>query len=219
MNFRTFLILLFITSCFASNSQVRTGQVTDYLLPEFVMGDVVMKNGSKLKLKVNFEKINGQMVVIKNNTVMALGGDEADKIDSVYMEGRIFISEQNRFLESVHNGKLDLYAEYITKIDEAGTDIGYGMQSDLARANTLSTRMAKNGEYEVTANDYAKESKIIYWVRKEGQLYDFTSFRNLTKLFKDRKKQIKGFINEDASYYGDNNSVAAVIKFIESVYE
>lgn len=189
-----------------SFSQIKvTDDVPQYLFNRFSEGLVVKKSGEKVVAELNYNIATEEMIFIQDDSYLALGN--LNSIDTVYLNNMVFLPADDKFLELAVTGKIDLLVQFSGTARVAGEDVGYGSTSETSRVTSMSSITSSGALYQLDLPDNIKISRnITYYVKQDGELERFVNERAFMRLFREKRKQIKEYINEnnlDFDNYGD----------------
>lgn len=189
-----------------SYSQIKVSDdIPQYLFNRFSEGLVVKKSGEQIVAELNYNIATEEMIFIQDDRFLALGN--LSSIDTVYLNNMVFLPEDNKFMELAVTGKIDLLVHFIGTAKVTGEEVGYGSTSQTSRVSSMSSISNSGGIYKLDPPDDIEISRnITYYVKQNGELERFVNERAFMRLFSDKRKQIKEYINEnnlDFDNYGD----------------
>lgn len=210
------LLLAFVVSFHFSFAQNRTKAITHYIYPEFVEGVVLMKNGRKNEVSINYNAISEEMIFVKGPHKLAIGSTESELIDTVFMEEKKFIRLGGRFVEILHQSNIcDLFVEYKCKLDYPGKDVGYGGTSQTAAVDNYSVNYSNGLVYELQLPDnYDTKPYLIYYVKKEGVVNEVTNLRQFMKHFKDKQDLFKDYVKNNNVKFENIEQVVGLVNYL-----
>lgn len=194
-------------------------EMSHYLFPEFSQGVVLMKDGIRNSALLNYNSLAEEMIFDKKGMKLAIGKNEVRKVDTVFIKDRKFVVLNNKFVELIYHSSWDLYVEYKCKLEEQGASTGYGGTSQTSAARSIST-LSTQGRviYDLELPDgYITKPYITYWLKKNEDLLQFISLKELKKLFEDKKDLVKKYSKTNRVKYHDQESIVQFIAFLESI--
>lgn len=193
-SFFIFLALLSISEVFNSNclqAQADTiPYVSHYVLPDFVVGSVLMKTGATEYALLNYNMITEEMIFDKNGTKLALA--ELEAIDTVYIDSLLFIPHEKIFLEVLYKGTVVLYKQNKCNLLIAGNPAGYGGSTETGASRNVSNISGMGRAYKLKLpDDYHITDASQYLIEKEGKFQKATTVSQIRKVFPEKSDEIK----------------------------
>ena len=128
-------------------------QVTeDFLFNHFYTGAVKKKSGPVVQAPLNFNTLTQQVLFLKDSTLMVL--QPVTDIDTVYMQGRVFVPAKNTFYEKVTSTPVALYVEHAGTFGAAAQDIGLGAKSHSAHVLNVDALYGRYDVYKLELPEY-----------------------------------------------------------------
>jgi hypothetical protein len=211
---KTLLLVLF--SCFSVlvSAQTRTLEMTHYIFPEFVRGTVVLHKGGTTTAMVNYNALTEEMIFDKQGKKLAMT-NLAD-IDTVLIEGRVFIPYKKTFIELIHKNKFELFVAHKCSLIEPGKPAAYGGTSQTSATTAVSSISAGGQIYELALPDgYTTRPYTEYLLNKDGRMTSFLSLRQLSKIFDSQSDQFKSYTKTHKVDYDNRESLVELVKFME----
>lgn len=213
------IFFLFILSLFfaASFSQKVEVIISHYLFPQFTEGTILMKDGKINTLSLNFNSLTEEMVFKASSKVMAIVKGEIELVDTVYINDRRFAVVNDKFMELLYNGGIELYAEHKCSVISPGKPGPYGTTSQTSSTATISSLYAGGTVYSLTLPEgYATRPYTYYWIKKNGELTKFTNIKQLQKFYAGKKEQYKAYTKENSVKFENQESIAKMVKYMEA---
>jgi hypothetical protein len=191
-----FLSALFFITDFKVQAQVDTTNISShYVLPEFVVGKVIMKDGRTEYANMDYNKLTEEMIFEKDGVMLAL--DSLVAIETVNIDNRIFVPHGNIFFEVLVIGPVSLYMQHKSNILIAGNPSGYGGTSETGAARNLSSLTNTGRAYKLTLpSDYHITEASKFWLRKGDTFYKANNSAQVRKIFPEKSKEINAFIKQ-----------------------
>ena len=207
------LILSLISStAFCQNSNK---EINHYIFPEFIKGTVVMRSGTKNVTMLNYNSATEEMIFDNNGKKLAIG--LVDQIDTIYIDGRIFLPLENKFVELIYHNKYDLYAAHKCSLIDPGKPAAYGGTSQTSATTSYSSIKAGGQIYQLALPEgFGTKPYTNYWLKKEDKVKSFISLRQLSKLFDDKADLFKKYVKEHKVTYENQESIVELIKYMEA---
>ncbi len=212
--FSTLLLL-----CHFSFTQTKEGSLSYYIFPEFVEGVVLMKNGNKNDLSINYNAVSEEMVFVKRGHRMAIGETESELIDTVYMNKKKFIKLDGKFVEILYQSKIsELYVQYKCELDHSEKPISYSQSSrGAARDNqSFSYGTGLVSESMVTFA-YTPNHFLVYYLSQQGKVYEITAMRALRKFYKDKQDQYKSYVKDHEISFENIDQIVELVNYLDNV--
>lgn len=208
----SFLILfLTVIQCFGQRNKV---ELSHYILPDFTNGTVIMKSGGKNVALLNYNSLTEEMIFDDKGKKLAIG--PVEQIDTIIIEGRKFFPVQGKFVELLYHNEYELYAIHKCSVVEPGKPAAYGGTSQTSSTTSYSSIFAGGQAYELALPDgFTTKPYTDYYLKIDGKLNMFLSIRQLSKLFGDKSEQFKKYTKENKVNYEKQETLIALIKFME----
>ena len=212
-----FTLFVFSLSIVSSFSQVNISELRHYLFPEFVMGKVLMKNGTEYKTLINYNSLTEEMVYENNGKKLAIGKDAIDKIDTIFVNNRKFVSLNKTFVELVSHSTYDLFVEHKCKIKDPGKSAGYGGKSETTAITSYSSFYSGGLLYNLNLPEgYEVKPYVYYWIKKNGEFKHIENMQQLKKYYPDKKALFKSFVKEHNIKFNIPENIVQLVEFLES---
>jgi hypothetical protein len=214
---RAIIILLLLSFSIGKGySQRVVKEIRHFLFPEFTNGTVLMKSGVRNDTLLNYNSLTEEMLFVRNGKTLAI--INLDKIDTVFIENRIFIPMQKKFAEVVYHNNFDLYALNKASVIDPGKPSAYGGTSHTSAITPLSSFVSGGQTYDLKVPEGSETREYVeYYLKQDGQTNIFLSIRQLSKLYKGKKSQLYKFVRENRVTYEDQESLVELIRFMEKI--
>jgi hypothetical protein len=192
--FSTLLIfaLLFVPEVSGQNISDTANTSKHYVLPEFTLGYVKMKDGNKEFAVMNYNQLTEEMIFEKDGLMLAL--DSISKIDTVKVDSRLFIPHGKIFYEVLVIGKVSLYMEHKCNLLATGNPSGYGGVTETgASRNVASMSTYRSFKLELP-RDYHITDASLYWVNYKGEFFKANTSAQIRKAIPEKSGEIKDYI-------------------------
>lgn len=188
--------------------------LTHYIFPKFEKGKVYSKTGQVQEVDLNYNTLTAEMVFDDGGKYLAMG--EPEKVDSVVIEGRVFVPGDKKFYELLCRCSSPLLVEYGSTIKEEGANIGYGMTSNTTAANALKSLIQSGGAYNLKLPDgFQVIAKQDYWILSRGQYRPANSVRQLSNIFPAKKEFINRWVKDHHTHFSNNEEMAVLVQAID----
>ena len=214
---RIFFLLILSLFFTASYSQKVEVIISHYLFPQFTEGTILMKDGKINTLSLNFNSLTEEMVFRASSKVMAIVKGEIELVDTVYIKDRRFVVLNDKFMELLYNGGIELYAEHKCSVIAPGKPGPYGTTSQTSSTATISSLYTGGTVYALSLPEgYSTRPYTYYWIKKNGELTKFTNIKQLQKFYADKKESYKAYNKENAVKFENQESIAKMVKYLET---
>lgn len=204
-------VFLFILNAFAQNKKM---EMTHYIFPEFVKSKVVMHAGGANNHMLNYNALTEEMIYDNNGIKLAM--DKLTDIDTIYIQSRIFIPYQKKFIELIHSNKYELFAAHKCSLIEPGKPAGYGGISQTSSSTSFSSFSSGGQLYELSLpNGYSTKPYTEYLLKKSGKITRFLTIKQLSRLFEEQSAIFKEFTKSHKVRYEDQESIVDLIIYLE----
>lgn len=210
-------ILLFISFYRSFGQQQNANRVSHYLLPEFVPGKVVMKNGTSRELMVNYEMLTSKMVILERGVTMVIGENDSHTIDSIYAGDHLFVLVNNRFLELLHDSSISLYVDHKSKIDLYSKKAAYGGRTDVGAVENQYYYNNGSGVWKLDdTGEFEKNISREYYLKTED-LLKFGTKNQFLKLFPEHERLLRKYIRKENIKFVSPKSIIKLTQYLEEI--
>lgn len=205
-----------LTAYQMSLAQIKPVEVSHYLFPDFTQGTILMKNGTQRSAQLNYNSMTEEMVFEERGQRLAISEADMQRIDSVFIEGRIFVIINQKFKEVLINDSYILYAEHKCNVVSPGKPAAYGGRSHSSTSTSYGRITTSAGIYELKLPDgYEAKPYIVYWLRKSDQLERFANVRQLRRLYSDKRNELRDYTRRHDVDFNNQDDVKRLIRFLE----
>lgn len=211
----SFFLLVF--ALLSSKAQEKKKEFSHYVLPEFRPGTVLMKNGQKNRVSLNYNSLSEEIIFENKGHKMAIADDQLEQVDTVFVDSRKFVRQEDTFLELI-SSKPKLYAEHKCRIKYPGRVNGPGGQtSQTSSTETYNPTDFRRIIYEVVLpTGYDTSPYRYYWIEKDSELHQIKSLKQLVKLYPLKKGRYKNYKSEHEIDYHNSDDILSLLRFLES---
>jgi hypothetical protein len=191
---------------------------SQYLFPDFTIGNVKMKNNKRQTYNLNYNTVSGKMVYEQNGKRYDIVN--LTMIDSIYLQNSRFVQVKDVFYEVLLIAPISLFVQYNGKLLPAGTQAGYGGTSQLSSTTRLTSFQSSSGtlNMELPA-DYIIKVDDIYWIRKDSNMMSFQSERQFLKIFPLKEEELKHFIKQNSIKFYEQSNLTKLVEFCNTLYQ
>lgn len=188
------IVLLNGCSLFAQTKP--DGSAPQFLFPEFIKGEVRLKNGKSQFAQLNYNTISEKIVFTQNDKIFDLVNIE--NVDTVYILRSKFVPYSTFCYEILLNEKIPLYVEHKGKLLSPGRPGPYGTTSQVSSSTYMTSTQLQSGYYNFKLpEDYDVKVEPVFWTKIDTALYSFSSAKQLLKIFPESQEMLKRFIRQD----------------------
>ena len=189
-----------------------SGEMPQYLYPEFSKSDVLMKGGRINTAQMNYNIVTEKMVFISNDNYYDLTNPE--QADTVFINGAKFVPVGKSFYEVLVTQPIALFFQHKGNLMSAGKPVGYGGTSQTASANYISSIELSGRQTNLPLpNDYIVNPAPVYWIRIGDKWLDFTNEKQFLGLFPGKSSQIKSFIKDNRIKIEKPDNLVKLVKY------
>jgi hypothetical protein len=189
-----------------------SGQMPQYLYPEFSKSDVLMKGGRTNTAQMNYNIVSEKMVFISNDNYYDLTNPE--QADTVFINGAKFVPVGKSFYEVLVTQPIALFFQHKGNLMSAGKPVGYGGTSQTASANYISSIELSGRQTNLPLpNDFIVNPAPVYWIRIGDKWSDFTNEKQFLSLFPGKSSQIKSFIKDNRIKIEKPDNLVKLVKY------
>ena len=195
LNFNTavFIPVLFLVSFLTEAWLQAQNDSTHYVLPQFEIGKVIMKDGHTEVALMDYNTITEEMIFYKDGVKLAL--DSLEKIDTVYLDSRIFIPHDKVFFELLVKGPVSLYMQHKSNPVAGGNPSGYGGSTETGASRNMTSISNSVETYKLKLpDDYHLLDATLFWIKIKDKYYKANSSSQIRNIFPDKSKEIKEYI-------------------------
>ena len=212
-----FFLLIYCLSFITTYGQTKSVELSHYVFPVFMQGEILLKSGDKYKARINYNSLSEEMIFEERGRKLAIKQDQLEMLDTVFITDRKFFRLNDKFFELLYHSKTHLYAEYKCNVEYPGTTDGYGTSSQTASSDSYASMKSRGTLYELSLpDDFKTNPYIIYWIKKNGQLNKFRNLKQLMKLYKEKKDDFKLYIKKHNVRYKDQTSIIQLIQHMDA---
>lgn len=173
------------------------GTAPQFLFPEFIKGEIRLKNGKSQFAQLNYNTISERIVFKQDEKIFDL--INVENIDTVYILKSKFIPSGSKFYyELLLNSKVPLFVEHKGKLLPPGKPGAYGTTSQVSSSTYLSSTQLQSGYYNLKLpEDYDVKVDPVFWIKKDSSMVSFISEKQFLKIFPESEAELKRFIRQD----------------------
>ncbi len=206
---KMYLLFCLSLSVFLASGQKKSDVPSCFLFEEFVEGMILLKDGQRKKMYINYNKSTEQLVMASGPIIMGINDTENELLDTAYVDDRKFIRQDNKFLElNYHSKSTALLVQYKCRIIYSSSlkYLPVGFRRDSPQMITFESRIS---------DKFIIDEYNIYWIKKDGILHEVTTQYDFRKIFIDQKKEIRKYLNKQEVDFNDIREVAALVRFLD----
>lgn len=209
----SFAVLLVVQLSFA---QVKSIEVSHYLFSDFTQGILLMKNGTQSNAMLNYNSVTEEMIFDNRGQKLAVSEADMQRIDTVIIDGRKFVAVDAKFKEVLISADFSLFAEHKCNINLPDKPSAYGGRSSTSSISSYRQLSTSSGIYELQLPDgYEPKPYIVYWLKREDQKEKFINIRQLRRLYRAKRGDLRNYTREQDVDFNNQDDVARLIRFLE----
>jgi hypothetical protein len=186
------------------------------LFPKFAKGVVKLKNGKTYSAILNYELVEQEMVFLQRKLTIVL--DEPQLVDTVYLNNKRFVPFTKGFFELAVSAPITLFIQHKSYVESAGTPIGYGAMSQTTPPSYVRQLFETRGAISLKVPDAYKVVKDNeYWIRRAGEMSNFSSKREFLKIFPDNKNDLEKFISRNRIDFTEPKDVTKLVLYCNEI--
>lgn len=203
--------LFFLLASVTMQIDAQTSPV--YLLPDFVQGTVLMKNGERTTAMLNYDATNQRMVFKQEHELLIL--TNAELVDTIYLDNRKFFPiKKLLFLECVPCENGTIYINWSLQSKYLGQKGAYGQVSHSANIETINTSYWTNHSYNRMSPDIHRiDNKNEYWLNLDGKFVNCKNKKTLLKLFPKHIAEIKEYMRKKKTNFSEVEQIVALLNY------
>jgi hypothetical protein len=217
-----FIVKIFSTlilcgfSVLVSGQSTADGSMPQYFFSQFGTSVIRMKNGQSQTQVMNYNTVTEKMVFTKGEKFYDLTNPEM--VDTITIEGCKFVPVGRSFYQVLYAGKTNLYMQHISSLLPPGKPVGFGGTSRLSSSVYVSNVKLEGGQYNLKLPaDYTVVPNPVYWIRTGNEWSDFTTEKQLLKLFPEKAGVIREKIKSDKVKLDKPESLVRLMEFVNSL--
>lgn len=216
---RAILSTLLFILCNITFAQAKWSPISHYLFPEFTRGTILLMNGESHEAMLNYNALTEEMVFVHRGQNMALDDEIIQQIDTVFIKNRKFFRINDHFVELLHQGDTELFAEHRCRVTmkNQGKPAAFGGTSQTSSTTSYLPLNSERIFYQmVLPDEYETRPYIYYWLRKDGELNRFTNMRQLQRLYRNQRSAFNDFLKDHPVSLEDPDTVRRLIEHMEN---
>ena len=210
------LVVSFIHIGFC-HTQVKPVELSHYIFPDFVTGEVVFKDGSKRTANLNYNSMTEEMVFNNRGEILAMSETDLRRVDTVILKERRFFLMDDFFVELAYQGNNELFVQHRCRVNRPGSRGAYGTESHSSASTSYASLVSAGHIYQLELPEgYKADPYLVFWVKRDGELNRFSNMRQLRRIFRDQRDDIRTFAREHEVDFNEAESIVSLIEYLES---
>jgi hypothetical protein len=206
-------LTLIVVSMQINAQSNRDGSSPQFLFPEFIKGEVVLKNGQKQYALMNYNTVSEKMTYMQGEKIYDM--IDIDKIDTIKIWQSKFIPAGQVFHEVLVAGDIQLFVEHKGEIIPPGKPVGYGGTSQVASSTYLSSIGLSSGYYNLELpSDFEVKLSPVFWTIKDGSPVSFVTEKQFLKHFPEKAAELKKHIKQFRVKFDRIPDVMRLVEFM-----
>jgi len=192
------------------------GTTPQFLLPEFITSTVLMKNGLKQDILLNYNIVFEKMVYLKDEQFYDIMNTEM--IDTVYLNNRKFVPGEKCFQEVILAAPITFFIQHTGELLPPGTPAGYGGTSQVSNTKMMTYVQLSQGYYNIELPiNFSVKTVPIYWARHEKNMSSFVNVKQFMKIFPDEEAELKQFIKENHIKFERQSDIIMLAEYVNRI--
>jgi len=214
---RTIIMVIFLSLFIVLKSQNTFNRSSSqYLFPDFTTANAKMKSKKNQTINLNYNTVSGKMVYVQNGKRYDIVNPAM--VDTIYLQNGRFVPVENAFYEVLLIAPISLFIQYCGKLLPAGTQDGYGGNSQLSSTTRLASLQSSSGTVNMELPpDYLIKVEDVYWIRKDSNMMSFQNERQFLKIFPSKERELKQFIKQNRIKFDDHSNIIRLVEFINTL--
>lgn len=214
MNMRRFHLFFLLIHLLPALGMSQTDSVTPYLFKQYTDGRIILKGKQVIHTKLNYDTYN--QVLFYKNGKQEMYMYKTDNIDTLYIDGRLFIPYQNRLLECYPVAEEDtLLVDWKYKIKHKGVKGPMGTYTQSGGTSSVDMMRLQKKGIDWDRNDYHYQfyHQNTYSYPIGGKRRKFTNLKSFLKHFpKEKKKALKTLAKELKTDFHNPNEIVIYLQ-------
>jgi hypothetical protein len=171
---------------------------TVFLLPGFVNGKVVFKNGPAQQVPLNYNSLFSQMIFEQDGVKMAI--DNIETVDTIFIDTMKFVPVDTIFYQvRLEQNKFPLFIRHTCTISKVGAATPFGGTTQTGAVQNLSSyRFGVATPYQLkVADEYTVDHLAEFWTRSDNLLEQIKTAKDILSLVPGREDQVKSFMKKN----------------------
>ncbi|NND33189.1 MAG: hypothetical protein HKN76_11415 [Saprospiraceae bacterium] len=165
---------------------------TPYLFAEFTTGTLFYSENRHSEVLLNYHRIKDQMVVAQVNARIPI--DDIERLDSVRIDGHVFIKKEGSWLEIRRSKKHDLLIKHHATMQIEAKEGAFGTKSHSTQVNQVAFGDQVAGNYDlIWSEEYKFLPRNEYFFITNAGLHKANNLSQVAKIFAKHKKAIKNY--------------------------
>jgi hypothetical protein len=191
----------------------RDGSSPQFLFPEFIKGEVVLKNGQKQYALMNYNTVSEKMTYMQGEKIYDM--IDIDKIDTIKIYQSKFIPAGQIFHEVLVKGNTPLFVQHKGDLIPPGKPVGYGGTSQVASSTYLTSVGLSSGYYNLELpSDFEVKLNPVFWITRNGTPESFVTEKQFLKLFPEKAAELKKHIKQFRIKFDRIPDVMRLVEFM-----
>jgi hypothetical protein len=210
-----YLLILALISSLAASAQRPSNQtkLVHYALDSFQNATVKLKSGQRYTQKMNYNLVTKEMIFEQNGKYLAVANPAS--VDTVYFGSRRFVPGEKMFYEYLAGTTAPLLLEYTCTIKTPGANTGYGT-SNTAAVTSYNALLTSGAAYELKLpDDFQVIPGRAFIIRRNGESSKFSNESQFTRIFADKKDQIKTFLSEHKTSFSKAEDLIPLVQQLQ----
>jgi hypothetical protein len=214
---RLSIIFFLFAIIFAVYGQPDAVVLSHYLFPEFQEGKVLMKDGTEVKTRLNYNALTEEVIFDDHGNILAIGKNVIPQIDTVFIGDKKYLYKDGKFLEVLHDSSYKFFVQHKCRVIPPGKPAAYCGTSEISAIDSYSSLISDGRVYDLKLpDDFKVKPYMVYWIEKEGKFKSFLSLGQLKSFYKKKKKLYEEYVKNHKVEFEDPKSIADLVNYMET---
>jgi hypothetical protein len=212
------LLILLIGLIINLNAQTdQQKNLPQFLNPGFVKSRIAMKTGKDIYMMLNYNLVTERMIFLQKEKVYDM--IKYDAIDTIYMNGGMFVPNGKVFYEVFQGPRLTFYIQHRGSLLSAPKPAAFGGTSEVNASSYISRiDLGASMVYNMKLNEEIRvKYSPLYWVSVNNIMYCFTGERQLLKIFTGKEDLIKQYIKNNGLKFENRGDLIKIWKYCNEI--
>jgi len=185
-----------------------------YRYPEFINGQVVLKNGRSTNLRLNYNYMTGEVEFIQAKDTLSI----SKKKDILYVVAQDTFVYYNGYKEVISGGEIKVGLKQYIKIKDVLEKGAFGTTNRAASIDTYKSIWADGNTYDLVPNqDIEVQMTLEYYISKSSCDFILFNKKNVKQLFPQRADEIKAYIKSNKLDFESRDDLLRFADYLRSL--
>jgi hypothetical protein len=187
-----------------------------YRYPEFVTGQIFLKNGSAREMKLNYSILAGEMEFIQSSDTLEIANSRKKEIKYVVASDTFYYDKG--FIEIIDGGAISLGLKHYVRIKDILKKGAYGTTSRGASIDTYKSMSSNGISYDLVPNeDIELEDTREYYIYTADAGFTLFTKKNVLRLFPADEDRIKSYLKSERVNFNSGEDLIRFTDFLRNL--